>query len=71
MDDWSYPDTIEAALYPLEDISKIAVSMYVGEEDKICPADAAFAASEKISTLQNFYTFKGEGHGFVASMNDF
>ena len=63
---------MESTLYPLDQISNIAVSMYVATKDEICPYDVAERESQKISTLQNFYTIDGADHGFpVSNKSDF
>ena len=41
--------------------------MFVGNNDLICDPIVAARESEKISTLQNFYTIKDAGHGFAQS----
>ena len=65
VDNWSTTNK-EGAIYRLEDISKIEVSMLVGEFDVVCTAGAAKEAAQRIGTLQNFVTFKNEGHGMFA-----
>ena len=67
MDDWANPGKTQATLYPLESISKIPVSMFAGQNDGICDHDVAQRESQKIKTLQNFYSIKDAGHGFPTS----
>ena len=49
---------MEAPLYALDQISKVPVSMYVGEKDFLCTPKVTEAYSEQFETLQNLYTFK-------------
>ena len=74
VDDWSYPDKIEAPLYPIDQISKVPVSMFVADQDSVCKPGVAETFSSQFQTLQNYYTLKGAGHnyfGFQAYKADF
>ena len=53
---------MEAPLYPIGQINKVPVSIYVGEEDFLCTPAVSEEYSKQFETLQNFYTFKSAGH---------
>ena len=67
VENWANPGNTEGALYKLDGIQRLPVSMYVAENDMICDPAVAFKESEKIQTLQNYYLLKGANHGFPAS----
>ena len=55
----------------MESISKVAVSMFAGENDKLCPPIRAFGQAERISTMANFVTILDRGHGVAAPGDTF
>ena len=62
VENWSNPGNMEAPLYRIDQISKVPVSIYVGEIDFICTPQVAEEYSEQFGTLQNYYNIKGAGH---------
>ena len=58
VENWSNPGNMEAPLYPIDSISKVPVSIYVGEDDFLCTPKVSEEYSKQMATLQNFYTFK-------------
>ena len=38
VEDWAYPDTYEAPLYPVEEISEMPISLLIAELDETCSA---------------------------------
>ena len=67
VENWANPGNTEGALYELDGIKNLPVSMYVAENDMICEAAVAQKESEKIQTLQNYYLLLDADHGFPAS----
>ena len=61
MSDWS--DTQQVGeLYDLESIVSVPISLWVGENDFICPASDAADLAARLSTLQNHLTIVGGDH---------
>ena len=69
VEDWSYPDNFEADLIPIENISQMPISLFVGLFDFVCTKDKADELAENLSTVKNVHTFL-KGHGFPLGNDD-
>ena len=67
--DWTADTQQEGALYDLEGIDSVPISLIVGENDQICPASTATDLAARLSTLQNHITLLGADHETFDSSN--
>ena len=66
VEDWAHPDNYEAELYDLSNVT-MPMSLFIGEKDGACSLEMAKWLSDEVNALQNYYVFKGAGHGWPIS----
>ena len=52
----------------MENISDVAVSMIVGENDSKCRPELALGLANRIPTMANFITLEGVGHSVLSDL---
>jgi len=57
-------ENYEGALYPIENLSVLPMTLIIGDKDDVCQPERAYETAESISTIANVITIVGEDHLF-------
>ena len=60
---------MESELVPVESISTVPITNFIGTFDRICPPRTQINYLDSTSTEVNYHWFHGKGHGQFASHN--